>query len=144
MDESIAKKKPPRGIRNNNPLNIRKGSSWKGERPIQTDRAFEEFQSMEYGVRAAFYILRKYMSGYFGLTKPFNTIELIIRRWAPATENNTEAYIDHVCVRTGIPRSRKLSFENKKTMCDLVAAMVVEECGQSIDRSIIESAYDML
>ena len=35
----------PRGIRNNNPLNIRKGCNWKGERHPQTDKAFEEFES---------------------------------------------------------------------------------------------------
>ena len=37
----------PRGIRNNNPLNIRKGNNWKGERPNQTDKAFEEFETMQ-------------------------------------------------------------------------------------------------
>lgn len=136
--------KVPRGIRNNNPLNIRKGSQWKGERPVQTDKQFEEFISMEYGIRAGFYLLRKYMSGYFGLTKKFNTIELIIRRWAPPTENATQNYIDYVSNVTGIPAHQKLCFDNKKVMCDIVSAMIEVECGQTIDRQIIESGYDLL
>lgn len=138
------KKIDPRGIRNNNPLNIRKGNNWKGERPNQTDKAFEEFESMEMGVRAGFYLIRKYMSGYNGLTEKFNTIEKIIRRWAPASENNTRAYIDTVAKKTGLSPRLKLSFQNKRQMVDIVAAMIEVECGQSIDRQIIESGYDML
>ena len=37
----MIEKKVPRGIRNNNPLNIRKGNNWQGERHPQTDPAFE-------------------------------------------------------------------------------------------------------
>lgn len=140
MDKKIV----PRGIRNNNPLNIRKGNNWKGERPNQTDKAFEEFESMEMGVRAGFYLIRKYMTGYNGLTEKFNTIEKIIRRWAPASENNTQAYIDTVAKKTGISPRLKLSFQSKRQMADIVAAMIEVECGQSIDRQIIESGYDML
>ena len=138
------KKTNPRGIRNNNPLNIRKGNNWKGERPVQTDRAFEEFESMEYGIRAGFYILRRYMSGYAGLTQKMNTIELIIKRWAPPTENQTKAYIETVSKLSGIPAHQKLAFGNRKLMCDLVSAMIEVECGQKVDRSVIESGYDLL
>lgn len=134
----------PRGIRNNNPLNIRKGSNWKGERPVQTDKAFEEFVSMEYGIRAGFYILRKYITGYFGLTEKFNTIEKIISRWAPASENNTQAYINAVSKRTGISPRQRIAFGNRKVMCDIVEAMIIQECGQPVARDIIESGYDLL
>ena len=137
-------KTEPRGIRNNNPLNIRKGNSWKGEKPVQHDRSFEEFESMTYGLRAGFIILRRYMSGYSGLTQKFNTIESMIRRWAPPSENATQKYIDYVSEKTGIPPGRHLSFLNKGVMCNIVAAMVEVECGQSIDKSLIESAYDMV
>lgn len=140
MEKSIV----PRGIRNNNPLNIRKGNNWQGERYPQTDKAFEEFESMQYGIRAGFKLIRKYMSGYNGLTKKFNTIELIIKRWAPPTENATQRYIDFVSKTTGIPSRMKLSFDNKKAMCDIVSAMIQVECGQLISRDIIESGYDML
>lgn len=140
MDKSIV----PRGIRNNNPLNIRKGNNWQGERQPQTDKAFEEFESMQYGIRAGFKLIKKYMSGYNGLTKKFNTIELIIKRWAPPTENATQRYIDFVTKTTGIPSRLKLGFDNKKAMCDIVSAMIQVECGQMVSRDVIESAYDML
>lgn len=134
----------PRGIRNNNPLNIRKGNKWKGERPVQTDRAFEEFISMEYGIRAGFIILRKYITGYFGLTEKFNTIEKIVRRWAPPTENATQKYIDFVAKDMGISSRQTLCFNNRASMIALVDAMIFVECGRRISRDVIGSAYDMV
>lgn len=144
MDEKVNVKKLPRGIRNNNPLNIRKGNNWKGERPVQDDPSFEQFVSMEWGIRAGFILLREYMTGYHGITHKFNTIELIIKRWAPPTENATRKYIDFVANKVDISAKRALSFENKKVMCDIVSAMIQVECGMSVDRSLIESAYDMV
>lgn len=134
----------PRGIRNNNPLNIRKGSNWKGERPVQTDKAFEEFQTMQYGIRAGFVILRKYITGYNGITQKFNTIEKIVRRWAPPTENATQKYIDFVAKDMGISPHQTIAFPNKSLMVDLVYAMIFVECGQRVGKEIISSAYDML
>lgn len=138
------KKVEPRGIRNNNPLNIRKGSDWKGERHPQKDPAFEEYESMEWGIRAGFIILRKYIRGYNGLTEKFNTIEKIISRWAPANENNTRAYIQAVSKWTGIPSTQKLAFSQRSYMVAIVDAMIKVECGQTVDKAIIESAYDMV
>lgn len=134
----------PRGIRNNNPLNIRKGNKWKGERPVQKDRSFEEFVSMEYGIRAGFIILRKYITGYGGLTQKFNTIDKIVRRWAPPTENATQKYIDFVAKDMGISANQTISFTNKALMVNLVYAMIFVECGQRVDKERIESAYDMI
>ena len=138
------KPKVPRGIRNNNPLNIRKGNNWKGERTTQSDKAFEEFSSMTYGIRAGFIIIRKYMSGYNGLTEKFNTIEKIIRRWAPPTENATQKYIDQVAKESGISPRLTLSFADKKSMCAIVSAMIHVECGQLVDMALIESGYDLV
>lgn len=134
----------PRGIRNNNPLNIRKGNNWKGERPHQKDKEFEEFESMTYGVRAGFKILRNYITGYGGKTACLNTVRLIVRRWAPPSENATERYIDFVAKEMGIQPTDTISFRDKKTMVNLVNAMIFVECGQRVTRDIIESAYDLV
>ena len=128
----------PRGIRNNNPLNIRIGNTWLGERNNPTDSAFEEFVSIEYGLRAAFCILRRYIRRYHK-----NTIPAIISTWAPASENNTKRYIDIVCQRSGISQTQQIRFEDKTTMCKLVEAMAFVECGQPIDGKKIEKGYSM-
>ena len=140
MDKKII----PRGIRNNNPLNIRKGNNWKGEIQPQFDSSFEQFESMQYGIRAGFIILRRYITGYNGLTQRFNTIEKIISRWAPAAENDTKAYIAQIEKLTGIPRHQQLSFTERSFMVALVDAMIRVECGQPVEKNIIESAYDMV
>lgn len=134
----------PRGIRNNNPLNIRKGNNWKGERHPQTDKSFEEFQSMELGLRAGFVLIRNYMSGRTTGGVKCNTIEKIIRRWAPPTENATQKYIDVVAKHCSTPSQLQISFANKPLMCSLVRAMAFVECGQWIDSDIISSAYDLV
>ena len=90
----------PRGIRNNNPLNIRRTAKdqWKGLRAQQTDASFCQFERLEYGWRAAFYLLtRTYYHKY-----RLYTIRMIISRWAPPRENLTETYIQNVSRLTGI------------------------------------------
>lgn len=132
------KKVTPRGIRNNNPLNIRIGNTWLGERLNPTDQAFEEFVTMEYGLRAAFMILRRYIRRYHK-----NTVTSIVSTWAPAVENNTLRYIDTVCARTGLTPDCPIDYEDKVTMCKLVAAMAFVECGQQIPMDKIEKGYQM-
>ena len=128
----------PRGIRNNNPLNIRIGNTWLGERSNPTDQEFEEFVSMEFGLRAAFMILRRYIRRYGK-----NTVSSIISTWAPASENNTIRYIDTVCDRTGLTPTQPIQYEDGLTMCKLVYAMAIVECGQPVDMKVIEKAYKM-
>lgn len=133
------KKIQPRGIRNNNPLNIRIGNTWLGERQNPTDPAFEEFVTMEYGLRAAFIILRRYIRRY-----KKNTISSIVSTWAPASENNTLKYIDHVVQMTKLSPDEPIDYFDRETMCKLVAAMAKVECGQPIDDAKIIKAYDMV
>lgn len=134
----------PRGIRNNNPLNIRKGNNWRGERHPQKDKAFEEFETMEMGIRAGFIILRNYITGYGGKVRPRNTIDKIVNRWAPMTENATTKYIDFVSRDTGIDPHAIVRFTDRKTMVAIVNAMIFVECGQRVSSDIIQSAYDLV
>lgn len=131
--------KIPRGIRNNNPLNIRIGNTWQGEVSHPTDTEFEQFISMKWGLRAGFVLLRRYIERY-GL----RTIRDIISRWAPASENNTRAYINAVCHWTGMTELQELAFEDANSMCNLVWAMARVETGYSLDFSEIVDAYDMV
>ena len=118
----------PRGIRNNNPLNIRKSKdNWQGLRTLQEDREFCQFSSMAYGWRAAFVILCK---TYYGKYK-LKTIRALITRWAPPKENNTEAYIRRVTDRIGIGPDRELGSpqEHPAQWMMIAMAMAIVECG---------------
>lgn len=132
------KKIVPRGIRNNNPLNIRIGNTWLGEVLKPTDPDFEQFVTMEYGIRAAFIILRRYIRRYRK-----DTITQIISTWAPAAENQTQKYIDFVSDRMGIPSDERIIYEDSETMCSLVASMCEFENGLKIDYGRIQRAYKM-
>lgn len=129
----------PRGIRNCNPLNIRIGNKWKGEVASPTDKDFEQFSCMHYGLRAGFILLRRYIERYH-----LDTVQEIISRWAPATENVTHKYINHVCERVGISALEKISFNDRKTMVALVDAMILMECGTTIANDLIEDAYTIV
>ena len=125
----------PRGIRNNNPLNIRLSSDkWQGQRPPSTspegEKAFCQFESMAYGWRAAFRLL---CHTYYGKYK-LKTIRALITRWAPPKENNTEAYIRRVTDYAGIGPDKVLG-SPKECPTDWLLigyAMAVVENGQAL------------
>lgn len=128
--------KVPRGIRNNNPLNIRIGNMWIGEVLDPTDKEFEQFISMAYGIRAGFKLLYRYINRY-----NLRTIEDIISRWAPRSENYTSNYILNVQILSGIDAHEVLTFEDRDKMLALVDAMIYVECGQHIPMETIERGY---
>ena len=127
----------PRGIRNCNPLNIRRSKDqWKGMAEAQNDRAFVQFKSLEWGWRAAFYLLtRTYYHKY-----RLYTIRTIVNRWAPASENNTKAYVDNVSRLTGIDPDEPIGIpsEQPSRWIALGLAMAIQENGtSSLDRSTL-------
>lgn len=130
----------PRGIRNNNPLNIRhnRNNRWQGVYEQQTDPEFVRFASMQFGIRAGFIIIRNYMK------QGHKDVASIISRWAPSSENNTDAYIRHVCEISGLSPFQELRFEDKDTMVALVDAMIRVECGKPVDRNDIVKGYGMV
>ncbi|SEA28126.1 hypothetical protein SAMN05216462_0958 [Xylanibacter ruminicola] len=123
----------PRGIRNNNPLNIRKSKDkWKGLRAQQQDAAFCQFENMEWGWRAAFWLLTR---TYYHTYRLF-TIRTIIQKWAPPHENNTASYIANVSKMTGIGADEPIGIPSDQPArwMMLGAAMAIQENGaNSID-----------
>ena len=116
----MAEKKIPRGFRNNNPGNIRINRDlFQGEiRPSQ-DKSFKQFETMAYGYRAIFRILRNYYNNY-----KLETICKMIGRWAPENENDTDSFLSlctllhgsrllrflFFCYHCASPRRRVISF----------------------------------
>lgn len=84
--------KDTRACRNNNPFNIKRSATrWQGERKEVHDKTFAEFESVRYGIRAAWLILRRYISIYH-----LYSVRQIIERWAPASENNVDRYVHFI------------------------------------------------
>jgi len=130
----------PIGIRNNNPLNIRVGKDkWKGQvlpqRGSGEGAVFCQFQSMEYGIRAAFCLLRTYARKY-----RLYSVRDIITRWAPPSENDTQSYIRHVCMMTGFGGNQRLT---EKDWPRLVKAMARMECGVELEDDVIQKGFQL-
>lgn len=113
-----------RGLRNNNPGNIRHGSSrWQGMSPTQTDDAFVQFTDPVYGIRALTKLLQNYQARY-----NLNTVEQIISRYAPPTENITGAYVKSVANAIGVDPRAPINVRD--VMPQMVKAIIRHENGQ--------------
>ena len=126
-----------RGIRNNNPLNIRLSKdNFIGEIK-STDKVFKQFESPEYGYRAAFIIIATYLS------RGLNTLEKIIGRWAPTNENYTEQYVDYVSGYSGIDIHKQLNSKSGWDICKIVEAMSCYENGEKANFMQIKQGFLM-
>lgn len=136
-------KKEPRGFRNNNPGNIRRHdwNDWQGEVPEsqKTDKEFEQFTEMRWGVRAVMKLLLRYYRVY-----RIRNIRDLIWRWAPENENNTSAYVEKVSIMMGKGKTVILNMEDEKTMCDMVDAIIYVENGEHLKREQIEEGWNLL
>ncbi len=122
--------KQTRGTRNKNPLNIEKGTKWQGLSIAQSDPRFATFLHERFGFRAGARILNTYYDKY-GL----NTIEGIITRWAPPSENDTPAYINFVSRKTGIPPNSKITDADYPKLLQAMAKM---ETGNEYSEIVIK------
>lgn len=135
----MKKNELPRGLRNNNPLNIRKNSDvFQGEVVPSKDNAFKQFKTMAYGYRAGFKILSNYYRKY-----RLTTIRQMITRWAPENENNTSAYVSLVSSYAGIGPDDTLSFDREQ-MIRIVAGMSRVENGREADMSDAIAGWNLL
>jgi hypothetical protein len=115
----------PRGIRNNNPGNIRLTSTrWLGQKEAQFDNAFVEFSDPVYGLRALMKVLLTYYRKY-GL----DTVQSVINRWAPPSENATDHYAAHVAHRLKVKRTEQIRIDDCTVLKSLARAIVIHENG---------------
>lgn len=125
----------PRGIRNNNPGNLRDTTiAWQGEVPAgkKQDKVFEEFTEMKYGVRALIMDIQS------DLKKGLVTIHDLISAFAPSSENNTKKYIEFVVKHTGFVEYQTLK-NTKAFLFPLTKAIARYETGKDI---ITEDLFD--
>lgn len=112
------------GYKGCNPLNIRATTDkWQGAIG-QNEKGYLIFSSPVDGIRAAAKVLKNYDSKY-----GINTIEEIVSRFAPASENPTGEYIQNVVKATGYKAQEKLDLKNPEVMQKLIQAMMNQEIG---------------
>lgn len=116
----------PRGIRNNNPGNIRLSSdAWQGLAADQKDDEFFTFSEPKWGIRAMVRILQVYSEVH-----KKRTLSEIISRWAPPGENETGSYIKGLQTLTGLPADEPLNIADYQTVLLLVRGIVRWENGK--------------
>lgn len=116
----------PRGIRNNNPGNLRRTRDpWQGLATPQTDKAFFVFKDATYGIRALARTLINYQDEH-----NLRSIRQIICRWAPASENDTTAYINSVAKQTRFDADQPLDLHKYAHLAPLAKAIILHENGQ--------------
>lgn len=129
-----------RGIRNNNPGNIRiTKDKWQGLREKQEDKSFFQFTEMKWGYRALIRTLQNYRKRH-GCA----TIADFIKRWAPPVENNTSGYITRVCKEMQVPDSYIPDINDKATMCAFASAISMVENGTPALMKDVEDGWNLL
>jgi hypothetical protein len=126
VTEKKMSSKLPRGIRNNNPLNIEKNAKnkWQGKVAKSTDRRFEQFVNPVMGLRAGAVLIINHFD-----RKKANTIRKMVGIWAPPKENNTNAYILNVANRAKVDSDEEVNFHDYAILRPVLQAMVFHENG---------------
>ena len=126
-----------RGLRNNNPGNIRRSKvRYRGEVHPPQDPEFRQSSEPGWGYRAIFVLLDTSRVRY-GL----RTVARMISRWAPPSENRTQAYIDAVCRMTGLSPDEPLDTRDRATMVPLAAAISRVENGTAAVMRDVERGW---
>lgn len=96
---------------NNNPCNIRYSASnkWVGQcgQDKNLNKDFCLFENCRYGFRAFFILCYNYYKIY-----NIRTIKDFVNKFAPATENNCNAYVDYLCKNMRTQNLEKLEVYN--------------------------------
>lgn len=127
-----------RGIRNNNPGNIRKdGSVWRGE-VAGPDKSFKTFETMAWGIRAIYHLLNNYRLLY-----GCDTIEKMIR--AVGASRRRERYGElhfHGVEPFRVPRTSRLTTTDRSVMEPIVRAMLRVETGMDVSAADYNQAWE--
>lgn len=102
--------------RNNNPGNIRDGSfaqSLPGY--VGSNKGFAVFDSVNSGFNALNTLLQNYWN------KGLRSVDSIISRWAPPSENDTNSYVNQVSKWLNVSPNSTLSFGNLPTLAQSIA-----------------------
>lgn len=122
----------PRGVRNNNPGNIRVSSNqWQGKKPLSenTDagHTYEQFYIDRQGIRAIVRLLITYTERY-----QIASCRAIADRWAPAHENDSVSYAAGLAKSAGVSVDERIEVMNPAIMLGLVRGIIKNENGTNV------------
>lgn len=119
----------PRGIRNNNPLNIEAGQFTQSQPGFAgSDGRFAQFQAPDQGLAAADNLLQVYAKKH-----GINTVSGVVNRWAPPSDNNpTGAYAATVAKEVGVDPNAPLNMADPSIRQKIIGAMAKFENGQPL------------
>jgi len=110
-----------RGIRNNNPGNLR----FAGQAGATNTGGFAQWATPQEGL----YNLARQLELYS--KRGANTISSILSRYAPAGENDLPAYISDVSKRIGMGAGAHLNMQDPQTLQRLMSAIIMHENGRN-------------
>ena len=136
----------PRGIRNNNPGNLRYEQKWGWPGVVGVDaNGFARFSKPEEGLAQFGRQLMRYEK------RGLKTLAQIVPVYAPKSDNNNvSAYLTAVCEDTGIGAHEPLMLTDRAEMIGLMRAFTAHENGPApdgidwYDDAVYERAADLL
>ena len=143
----------PRGVRNKNPGNLDYNAGvfsrdpWVGELGLEHHPSprFTTFEASVFGIRA----LAKTLLTYARRRKaadgsPIDTIQEVIDRWAPPSENDTDAYAEIVRRAVGVEKGAEIDIEDPEILTALVMSIIRHEnAGQPYGAATIALGVDL-
>lgn len=122
----------PRGIRNNNPLNLEFRPGQPGV--TGSDGRFGRYQSMEDGLFAGAQQVLRWVD------RGDTTLTALISRWAPPSENNTAAYVQRVARDTGLSATGPINWRDPNVLGSILQSMAHHENGRAVDAEAVRRA----
>lgn len=120
----------PRGIRNNNPGNLRPGPAWQGIAGLDTeqpDPPYLHFVDPEHGIRSLARTLMTYQERH-----GIHTLDGVFARWAPAGDrNDPERYAAQVAAVLGKAVGEDIDLHDADVLAAIAKAIVHQECGDN-------------
>jgi len=117
------------GVQDNNPGNLR----FANQNGAVNDNGFAKFPNMDAGISA----LDRQLSLYYNRDH-LSTLNSIINKYAPKSENNVESYLQDAEGTSGFDRNQQLNLNDAEIMRKVKSAIVMHEVGHKAAKSIVD------
>lgn len=112
-----------RGLRNNNPCNLKSSKNTKWDGQVGSDGKFIIFESPEYGIRACAKNLKNYQQ-----KNGLDTLRSIVYRMGPPHENDTKKYVRNLSNIVGVSPDEKINV--LKHLPEIIKGIIFLENGK--------------